>query len=534
MGIEDDDHVSDEDDYYSDDNVYDDLTETINTTTTMNSFGRDKEKNYTVLSEYDLRQRQEDYMTEVSNLLCVSKAVALILLREYNWSVNKLHEAWFANEEQVRNKVGLIEKKPPIINGNTIMACKICYKRETVYDAGCGIHSFCSLCLKNYITKSIVNDGAGCLNLRCPDPSCSVPIDQDLIKKVVSAKDNLTYFRYLVRSYFEGNSNIKLCPAANCTYAVEYKYKVVSCSRSNCDVTCVCTHSFCWKCMEEAHSPVDCGTAAKWISKRREETETMNWILAKCKPCPECKEPLDSTDIKKICSAASCNRMTCKCGFVYCWLCHSRWKDTLHICQIELGADQIKRKRAKSLMDRYTDYYSRQWAANESIRECAKKNLQELQAVYMEKLKNVQGMTSSQLSFITEAWQLIIESRCVLKWTYADRYYLPGGEMKSQLSEYLQSEAESCLERLQHCAEEFNVHHHSNGYGLDFNVFCEKLSNLTNVTQDLFMKLVQELENNVHLVHEGLCGNCNKRGISLTESDQSVIGPLPKKRFFGP
>ncbi|PIA38598.1 hypothetical protein AQUCO_02700071v1 [Aquilegia coerulea] len=478
MDFEEDDHVSD--DYYSDDdNVYDD--DDLTDTTTMKD---QKEKKYTVLSEYDIIQRQEDYITEISNVLCVSRAEASLLLREHNWSVSKVHESWFSNEEQVCYMVGLLENTSITQNdGNSNMACKICYTQfgcdEKVHhdDAGCGSHSCCSLCWKDYITNSIVNDGAGCLNLRCPDPSCSVPVDQDLIKKVVSAKDNVTYLHYLVRSYVEGNHNIKFCPVASCDYAVEYKYKV-SC-RGNFDVTCMCTHSFCWKCMEEAHSPVDCDIAANWS----DETKSLNWILDNCKPCPKCKEQIQPDTNLTF-------RMTCICGFEFCWSCLSPWIGWRHTCNNDLDEDEKIRNITESMLDRYTHHYGK-WKDNESLRQKAKENLQKFQA--MEKLKNGQGI-------ITEAMELIIECRRVLKWTYAYKYYLPEGETKSQLFEYLQSEAESSLERLQHCAEmELEMQLYGDGYGLDFNLFCEKLSNLINFTQDLFMNLVQELENG-HLV----------------------------------
>ncbi|KAF5175749.1 E3 ubiquitin-protein ligase arih1 [Thalictrum thalictroides] len=486
------DHVS-EDYYYSDDdNVYD----SDDHDDTMKSLGN-KEKKYTVLSECDIRQRQEDCITEVSNVLCVSKAVALILLLEYNWSVNNVHEVWFADEEKVRKTICLLDQNTntPTIYENRRL-CRIClYRRvlgrhEKVHDAGCG-HFFCSLCWKDYITKSIEN-GAGCLNLRCLDPDCSVPVGQALVKEVVSDKDYGMYLRYLVRSY-EGNDYIKFCPAARCDYAVEFKYKV-SC-RGNFDVTCVCTHSFCWKCMEEAHSPVDCDTAAKWMSKRSDEneTESLNWIMAHCKPCPRCERQIESKN-------KYLQLMTCICGFEFCYLCLSPWGFG-HTCN-QVSQDEKGTNKPKNMLDRYTDFYEK-WAANESLREKAKGCLQ----ANIEKLKKEQGMTSSQLSFVTETWQLIIECRRVLKWTYAYRYYLPEDETKSQLFEYLQGGAESRLERLYHYAEkDMMLQHYGEGM------------NLIRVTQELFLKLVQEVENG-NLDELGSSGN---RDISLTERFDNI------------
>ena len=60
-----------------------------------------------------------------------------------------------------------------------------------------------------YITTSI-NDGPGCLALRCPDPSCSAVVDQDMINSLVSDEDRKKYARYLLRSYVEDNKKVEL------------------------------------------------------------------------------------------------------------------------------------------------------------------------------------------------------------------------------------------------------------------------------------------------------------------------------------
>ncbi|MBA0592994.1 hypothetical protein Gorai_009953, partial [Gossypium raimondii] len=57
-------------------------------------------------------------------------------------------------------------------------------------------------------------------------------------------------------------------------------YQVVSCSGVCCkwkfDVSCICSHSFCWNCTEKAHRYVDCKTVAKWILKNSAESENMD------------------------------------------------------------------------------------------------------------------------------------------------------------------------------------------------------------------------------------------------------------------
>lgn len=60
-----------------------------------------------------------------------------------------------------------------------------------------------------YISTSI-NDGPGCLMLRCPDPSCAAAVGQDMINVLASDEDKEKYFRYFIRSYVEDNRKVTI------------------------------------------------------------------------------------------------------------------------------------------------------------------------------------------------------------------------------------------------------------------------------------------------------------------------------------
>ncbi|KAG9136198.1 hypothetical protein Leryth_003803 [Lithospermum erythrorhizon] len=225
----------------------------------------------------DIRQRQVEDITTISTVLTVARETACLLLRRYNWNVSDVHEEWFADEEKVRKAVGLLDKQ-------TVQLSNV----------------------KELILLASINDGPGCLMLRCPDPSCGQTIKSNKQK----------YHRYLLRSFIEDNRKTKWCPAPGCDSAVEF---VVG--SGNYDVSCSCSHSFCWNCTEEAHRPVDCDTVSKWIMKNSAESENMNWILANSKPCPKCKRPIEKNQ--------GCMHMTCTppCKFEFCWLCLGAWTD---------------------------------------------------------------------------------------------------------------------------------------------------------------------------------------------------------------
>ncbi|XP_060172194.1 probable E3 ubiquitin-protein ligase ARI7 isoform X1 [Lycium barbarum] len=480
------------------------------------------QKNYTVLKEEDIRQRQEDDMTTISTLLSIPREAACILLRRYNWSVNKVHEEWFADEERVRKSAGLLEEPVVPLSRVKEVVCGICFENyppDGIISVGCG-HPFCTTCWKAYVSTSI-KDGPGCLTLRCPDPSCDAAIGQDMIDRLTSGEDKDKYYRYLLRSYIEDNRKTKWCPAPGCDSAIEYDL-----GSGSYDVTCCCSFSFCWNCREEAHRPVDCDTVSKWILKNSAESENMNWILANSKPCPKCKRPIEKNQ--------GCMHMTCTppCKFEFCWLCLGAWSDHgertggFYACNRYESAkqegvyDEAERRRemAKNSLERYTHYYER-WATNQSSRQKAMADLHQMQTVHLEKLSEIQCQPESQLKFIIDSWQQIVECRRVLKWTYAYGYYLPEHEhAKRQFFEYVQGEAEAGLERLHQCAEkELQTYLNATGPSKDFNDFRTKLAGLTSVTRNYFENLVRALEN-------GLADVDSQGACSKAPSSKNVTG----------
>ncbi|KAL5707848.1 RBR-type E3 ubiquitin transferase [Ranunculus cassubicifolius] len=461
-------------------------------------------QNYMVLSEEDIRKRQEESINEVMTVLSVSKVMACRLLVHYNWVVSNVTEGWFADEDNVRRTVGLLEKKMKVYSlKSRKVECKICFESfrcSKMYSAACG-HLFCRMCWKEYVSLSI-KDGPGCLMLRCPEPKCVAMVDEDMVDTLVSAEDKEKYSNYLLRSYVVASKKIKWCPSPGCEYAVEFDI-----GSDNYDVSCKCKHGFCWNCIEEAHRPVDCSTVKKWILKNSAESENTIWILANSKPCPKCNRSIEKNQ--------GCMHMTCTppCNFHFCWLCLGDWKKHgehtggFYACnryekeKQEGVYDESEKRRemAKRMLEKYTHYYER-WAANDKSREKAISELEKLQSLSIDKLRNKFGLLLSDLKFIIEAWLQIIECRRVLKWTYAYGYYLPDNEeKKKEFFEYLQGQAESQLECLHKCAEkEFNVlvedEDEEGEPSGDFNEFRKKLAGLTSVARNYFENLVQALE----------------------------------------
>lgn len=190
---------------------------------------RKPELNYDILRGSDINRRQEEEIAIVSSILCISKVAATLLLLHYNWRVCEALDAWLADEDRVRRSVGLLKERRDVESPKKTrkVTCTICFETYplhglgmTMRSAACG-HLFCSDCWEKYTSTSI-QDGFGCLTLRCPAPSCGAAVGRDMIESLALKEYNERYSNFLMRSYIENSRKRKWCPAPGCEYAVEF------------------------------------------------------------------------------------------------------------------------------------------------------------------------------------------------------------------------------------------------------------------------------------------------------------------------
>jgi ariadne-1 len=147
----------------ADTNDFDDFDDYSPTDYSSDDNTDSSETNFTVLKEADICRCIEHEITELSDVLSISKLEASLLLRHYNWNVCKVHDAWFVDEFGVRKKVGLLLEKPEEKQVSyDDLTCGICfesYSQDFIKSVTCG-HPFCSECWGLYIHTNI-NDGPG-------------------------------------------------------------------------------------------------------------------------------------------------------------------------------------------------------------------------------------------------------------------------------------------------------------------------------------------------------------------------------------
>ncbi|XP_062181850.1 probable E3 ubiquitin-protein ligase ARI5 [Phragmites australis] len=457
---------ADNDGYYTGDGLYDDTDDDEGgydeaPKAVATSEPAPAGKRYIVLTEDDVRERQEGDTAKVAEVLSIPSGFAAVLLRHFKWRVVRVLEEWFSDDRRVREAVGLRAYGVPVpmaVNPRQL-DCAICFGRFSaggMRSAGCA-HYYCDDCWRGYI-HAAVGDGARCLALRCPDLSCSAAVVRELIDEAAEDADKTLYAQFTLRSYVEeSGGRFKWCPGPDCSLAAEF----LGCASEDdaTDVLCECKHCFCWSCGEESHRPVSCDTVRAWLAKNNSDSATASWVLANTKRCPKCRRPIEKNQ--------GCMRMTCSfpCGHQFCWLCLDPWNhhtgcDGFRIQQDELGKklaltlEEERRRQAKASLDRYLYHYER-WSANQTSRRKVFKDLAELESSELEKMAATVDLPVGNFDFLTKAYRQIADGRRVLQWAYAYGYYLDPERdaAKRALFEDLQDQANSWLERLHGCAE---------------------------------------------------------------------------------
>ena len=162
----------------------------------------------------------------------------------------------------------------------------------------CG-YNFCNVCwTKQFLNK--ISEGQS-KRIKCMDPQCNAICDEDIVRKLVSAKDPEAaqrFDRFLFESFIDDNSKVKWCPSVpSCGNAIA----VLEGDHVYCEIQCVCGHQFCFYCLAEPHSHCSCFIWELWNKKCHDESN--NWITLNTKLCPKCG--------KKVEKYGGCNLMTC-------------------------------------------------------------------------------------------------------------------------------------------------------------------------------------------------------------------------------
>lgn len=181
----------------------------------------------------------------------------------------------------------------------SINSCQICYESKEIEHLTCS-HGFCIECLELYL-KDKVLDGK-VLIMKCPVTECLVPMNQEMIRRLLDDEWYEKYSFIREKKIKESNIYFRWCPERNCSGSDEFK--------GNNKLVCgVCKNEFCFLCSEKWHK----GKCKNLFGVNGKEFT--GWAREKnVKLCPQCRMPVEKN--------GGCENMNCtKCGLGFCWLC---------------------------------------------------------------------------------------------------------------------------------------------------------------------------------------------------------------------
>ncbi len=426
------------------------------------------EGKYIILDTIRLLEEQQKVIIKCQELLAISYHNTQLVLIQYRWNPESLMNDFFEKgieyvlqQSGVANNNNNVNMNNKNNNYNGEGDCAICFDElsyeTSAINPGCG-HTFCLDCWRGQISAKI-SEGKS-RRIPCGMHKCSAALDADLIYRVLndpkqdvkslrqSQQDKARYEKSMLDSFVEDNPRARWCPSLPCCGRA-VKVSESSSVRVDCECLSPCDEVFCFQCGDPTHTPTPCEWAKLWLQKCASESENANYILANCKPCPNCKKQIQKGD--------GCNHVTCVCGQCMCWLCgaatgraHDARSIVGHTCDKFRIKDGLS-SSAKEQLDRYLHYFQKYEIHMQSLRKAKEKErhvsftIEQLNSKVSltntttttskeeddeeeeEDMVNLSTITSnSQIELADWLWiglKQLFRMRRFIAWTYAFSYY---------------------------------------------------------------------------------------------------------------
>ena len=377
-------------------------------------------------------------------------------------------------------------------------ACIICLdedvKPDELFTLRCH-HGVCKDCWKGYIRVGLDSGTGGQAIVKtCPAEGCTMPLTLNEVS-ILAPELMEKYEQRLLESFVQAHGQyVAWCPGPDCTQAAIVPPADLF-EDDTLDIWCgKCSTHFCFRCKAAPHpgepcptpdpmeqepeqaaaaaapaAPADRPAAVAAVAVPNEEVAPENQVAAALvahqpeaqtlltkpiKKCPKCKVDIEKT--------GGCNRMRCRCGHAFCWLCLAENQFYDHFCGL---AAQQRRQRQEGhrpnrqripppvidhnylmealrhegpldqetseLMDQlealinYAHYYNRYHAHGVGQR-FAESQCPCLEGRIMDYTHAMDGFVNSgaEVDFIRAANQTIYQSRRVLKYSYCSSFFL--------------------------------------------------------------------------------------------------------------
>ena len=216
-----------------------------------------------------------------------------------------------------------------VADGATI-ECNCCFddvafEEMTQCDDG---HLFCVDCLQRYASEQLFGQSKtslSCMTSGDDGKSCPGTFDRSMLeralpKKMLAKLDEAVFTQAVEKA---GLTGMARCPKCDYQVMLPDTEKLLSCPALRC------FYESCRDCGEPPHFPLRCDEVERQnqTDGRKNIEEAMT--EARVRECPDCKKRFFKTE--------GCNKMTCACGCLSCYICRAKVEKTVgykHFCQV--------------------------------------------------------------------------------------------------------------------------------------------------------------------------------------------------------
>lgn len=451
-----------------------DMKETLEDEQLLAGIGR--KNSYVFLTDPDVEERQSTLVTKTAQELDISNDEADCLLRCYLWNVEKSSDDWYSDREKTRKKgvpASRVDKNPPAeVQCSTALCDKVA--RKDANALGCG-HWFCNDCWAGFVKAEVAKGpdciysvcmGYNCTKKKCkhePQDNCKCQslLPTSFFRHYLSPDLRVNYDKWMRKAFIENNKQLYFCPANGCSNVIEYKK-----DNPTREITCKCGHTFCFKCGLDAHLPVPCDLAQRFLALDSSDALTAKLIAAITKNCPKCKVPIQKNE--------ACIHMTCaKCKAQWCWLCKADWSGhggSYYSCA---KYNESKEKGTLSDEQQLIINNTKELQKYNLYRESYNKykKLVEVNTKFIGVVERNTSIPVDKTKFLVDAAQQLAAGHRLLQWSYCLSYFLAESKEK-KLFLYQQ-------DQLQNLAKE--LHDFLDGKSLD--LLCDKRDHIVNLAR---------------------------------------------------
>ena len=361
-----------------------------------------------------------------------------LLLKAFNWSPDKLQDAYFTDAEELLKKEEIIPEK---IIGEDEGCCNICFEEEELIGLNCG-HNYCRDCWKERIKTMLDQVGGDIINTNCMQKGCNCRITFKLVEEIGDPLLLKRFMYFIAKDFITHKKSYVFCPVDTCGRAIHY----FDISREEVPIICTCGQKFCFKCGREMHKPISCEEFMEWNDLMTNDSENMKFVNTISKPCFHCGLYTERTD--------GCNHMTCpRCKGEWCWMCRGDWKthgdrtggfykcnlyETSEAKKLDEKAQQLKEENSVFL--KYFDEYIKY---NNKVRDLTQR-IDELGNIQMK----IETQTGKTIHDLIEAAEECKRAYGIVKYTYVFLYFIKDYEQITRLFSFRQQRELKTIETL--------------------------------------------------------------------------------------